>query len=696
MDKDAINAPRAAVEGDVAAELRQAQSALRESQQRLQAALTAAGTGTFRWDLADNTIDADFNLERIFGWKSTGGTRPIQEFIDVVHPDDRAVVILEIEKSKTQSAGAKIAFRVEWPNGSVRWVDAQATMALDAAGNPDYMIGACHDITARKNVEHELQDSAQRFEAVFNQAAVGIAVANLDGRLVKVNHKFAEILAYSASELEQRTFTDFTHPDDIARTYESMRALVELQLPEYVYEKRYLRKDGSLVWSRTRVAFLRNAFGVATQFIGVIEDITERKVADAALSALTDRVQAASEEREKLLISERHARTQAEHMSAMKDEFLATLSHELRTPLSAILGWSQLLRHAPLEQEEHVKGLDTIERNARIQQQLIEDLLDMSRITSGNLRLNIQPVQPVAFVEAALETILHAANAKGIQIVRNFEDSAGPIYGDAHRLQQVVWNLLSNAIKFTPRRGRVEIVLQRVDSHIRIAVADSGIGIQPEFIAQVFERFRQADSSTTRRQGGLGLGLSIVRHLVELHGGSASISSAGEGKGTTVTLLLPVQAARPTTDDDGTHPATHAKMPFDFRSTDLKGVSVLVVDDHADARELVERVLLACGATVYTAGNADDAVQLVEQHKPQVMISDIGMPDADGYELIRRIRALGAERGGALPAIALTAFARSDDRTRALRAGFLVHVSKPVEAAELVATVASVVGRTDH
>ena len=679
---------------DVADELQRTQHALRESQERLQAALTAEGTGTFRWDIPDNTIDSDSNLERIFGLESTGSTRPLEQFVGVVHPDDRAAVVATIEKSRAAGIDAHIEFRVEWENGSVHWVDARATMMRDAAGNPHYMIGACHDITDRKNIESDLRESARRFEAVFNQAAVGIAVASLDGRFVKVNHKFTDILGYTAAELEQRTFTDLTHPDDMIRTNESVRALVEQQLPEFVYEKRYLRKDGSPVWSRTRVAFLRDAAGVVKQFVGVIEDITQRKIADAELGALNTRLRAASEEREKLLISERHARAQAEHMSAMKDEFLATLSHELRTPLSAILGWSQVLRHTPFEPEEFARGLETIERNARIQQQLIEDLLDMSRITSGKLRLNIEPVLPVAFVEAAIETILHAANARGIQLARKLDDSTGPMYGDPHRLQQIVWNVLSNAIKFTPRDGRVEISLQRVDSQIEIVVADNGIGIQPEFIAQVFERFRQVDSSTTRRQGGLGLGLSIVRHLVELHGGSVSIASDGEGQGTAVTLLLPIQAIHPTTADDGALPAQPEKMPFDFRSLDLTGVSILVVDDHADARELVERVLLECGATVYTAGNADDAVQLVEGHKPQVMVSDIGMPDVDGYELIKRIRALGAERGGSLPAIALTAFARSEDRTRALRAGFLVHVSKPVEAAELVATVASVVGRT--
>jgi len=376
-------------------------------------------------------------------------------------------------------------------------------------------------------------------------------------------------------------------------------------------------------------------------------------------------------------------------MGALKDEFLATLSHELRTPLGAILGWTQLLkRRGQVGEAELREALDVIERNTRIQTQLIEDLLDMSRVTSGKLRLDVQPVEPADIVDAAVETVRPAADAKGIRIERMLDASAGPVSGDPHRLQQVAWNLLSNAIKFTPKDGKVQVALRRVGSHVEIAVADTGIGIAPEFIAHIFERFRQADGSTTRREGGLGLGLSIVKSLVELHGGSVHADSAGAGKGSTFRVLLPLAFAR-----DGSRAADEA-LTGTFVPADLAGLRVLVVDDHADARDLLRRVLAECGAVVLTASSAAAAVELVEKERPDILVSDIGMPGTDGYALLRQVRALGDARGGRLPAIALTAFARTEDRTRALRAGFLAHVAKPVDTSELVATIATVAGRT--
>lgn len=406
---------------------------------------------------------------------------------------------------------------------------------------------------------------------------------------------------------------------------------------------------------------------------------------------LYETAQLAAEEREQLLESERAARLEVERTSEMKDEFLANLSHELRTPLSAILGWTQVLRMRTTDNSELQQGLETIERNARVQTQLIDDLLDMNRITSGKVRLDIQPVEPVTFIEAAIETVRPAANAKGIRIEQLLDPTAGPISGDPGRLQQVAWNLLTNAIKFTSRGGKVQVLLERVDSHIELSVADTGIGIKPEFIAYVFERFRQADSSTTRQYGGLGLGLSIVKHLVELHGGSVFAKSAGAGCGATFTVQLPVTVIHRHADiGERQHPKTARLGTADQKPADLSGLKVLVVDDEPDARALIKHVLSACEAEVFTAGNAAEALMLLENEHPHLLVSDIGMPDVDGYELLKRVRALGRGRGGRIPAIALTAFARSEDRTRALRAGFLVHLSKPVEPIELVATVATV------
>ena len=403
--------------------------------------------------------------------------------------------------------------------------------------------------------------------------------------------------------------------------------------------------------------------------------------------------QRAAEDRKAQLDSERAARNSAERTSDIKDEFLATLSHELRTPLNAILGWSKILRTGAKDANDLAKGLEAIERNARAQTQLIEDLLDMSRITSGKLRLDIQPVRPAAFIEEAVDTVKTAADTKEIRLEKVLDPSVGPISGDPVRLKQVVWNLLSNAIKFTPHGGRVRVTLERANAYVEISVADTGCGVKPEFLPHLFERFRQADSSSTRQHSGLGLGLSIVKTLVDLHDGTVHAASPGVDQGTTVTVRLPSTApAREGVERRhavATQPATTNLTP-----TELEGLTVLVVDDQADARDLIRRVLEDCAATVLTAATANEALRLIEQRRPHVLVSDIGMPEVDGYELLKRVRAL-ATRGGRLPAIALTAFARSEDRTKALRAGFMVHVAKPVDPSELVATVASVAGRVD-
>jgi signal transduction histidine kinase/CheY-like chemotaxis protein len=434
---------------------------------------------------------------------------------------------------------------------------------------------------------------------------------------------------------------------------------------------------------------------------GVFRERDERLVVGIAAQAamaidnarLYEAAQKSAEERKRLLESERAARAEAERMSELKDDFLATLSHELRTPLSAILGWSQVLRRRKVSEAELRNAIDIIERNARAQTQLIEDLLDISAITSGKLRLEVQPLEPAAVIEGALETVRPSAAAKGIRLEKVLDPSAGPISGDPGRLQQVVWNLLSNAIKFTPKGGKVQVLLQRVDSQVEISVSDTGAGIRPEFLVHLFERFRQADASTTRKHGGLGLGLSIVRHLVELHGGTVRAHSAGEGQGASFSVRLPLAAVKAPADDAARlgHGGLRQPPP-DYRLSDLTGLRVLVVDDEPDARELLKRVLSDCGAEVLAASSAAEALALIRGRLLHVLVSDIGMPEVDGYELLRRVRAL-EEGSGRLPAIALTAFARSEDRTRALRAGFLVHMSKPVEPAELVATVASVAGR---
>jgi signal transduction histidine kinase/CheY-like chemotaxis protein len=393
-------------------------------------------------------------------------------------------------------------------------------------------------------------------------------------------------------------------------------------------------------------------------------------------------------DRTHLLEAERAARTELERVSLMKDEFLATLSHELRTPLNAILGWADILLTRASTTDDR-RGLETIARNARVQAQLIEDLLDMNRIVSGKIRLDIQRLDLAAIIEATLDSVGPSAEAKSLRVRKTLDPGAGPVFGDPQRIQQVVWNLLSNSIKFTPKGGRIDVLLRRMSSHVEILVSDSGAGIAPDFLPHVFERFRQADSSTTRKHGGLGLGLSIVKHLAELHGGSVEVQSAGEQQGATFIIKLPIRAIR---DGDDAHPTTRTSGVRDI-ALSLAGVRALVVDDDRDARELIASVLRGAGAEATLAGSGRDALTTLDASSFDVIISDIGMPEYDGYQLMRAVRARSPERGGKTPSIAVTAFARSEDRTRALLSGYQVHLSKPIEPHELVVTVASLTGK---
>ncbi len=422
----------------------------------------------------------------------------------------------------------------------------------------------------------------------------------------------------------------------------------------------------------------------------IIEDVTERVAREAEL-------QSQIEARTRLLASEKLARSEAERANRLKDEFLATISHELRNPLNAILGWAHMMRLGKLTPANVERAVETIYRNAKSQAQLVADLLDVSRIISGKLRLDVRTVDLISIVNAALDSVRPAVDAKGIQLQTILDAEAGPISGDADRLQQIVWNLLTNAVKFTPKGGEIQVKVQRIDSHAEIVVTDSGVGISKEFLPYVFDRFRQADASTTRIHGGLGLGLSIVRQLVDLHGGSVNVHSEGEGQGATFTITLPfVGVISNQKEAEPPHPIQGDDViPLDGLPS-LQGIKVLVVDDEADTRELICEVLKECGSEVITSCSVAEALQALEEHKPDILISDLGMPDEDGYSLISKIRALPAEHGGQIPAAALTAYARAEDRMRVLRSGFQFHLPKPVDSAELVTVVASLAGRAYH
>jgi signal transduction histidine kinase len=433
------------------------------------------------------------------------------------------------------------------------------------------------------------------------------------------------------------------------------------------------------VLTRAEARARSRAEGIATDLErsrqSLLESLEERKLVENA--------------RRQLLESEREARREAEAANRIKDDFLATVSHELRTPLNAMLGWAQLLRQGGLGEEGSGEAVEAIERNAQSQAQLIGDLLDSSRIMRGHVQVERTAVRLGDVIDAAVEAMAPSASAAGVEIRRTPDGAELKVLGDATRLQQVVWNLLSNSIKFTPPGGRVDVATERRGAQALIRVSDDGQGIKPEFLPHVFDRFRQADATTTRRKGGLGLGLAIVRSLVDMHGGTVEAHSEGEGRGAAFTVTLPLAEAAVTEKA----PAAAGAGAKDAAKVSLEGLRVLVVDDDDDARRLVGKILSRCGAAVSTAASAAEALALFEEQSPDVLLSDIGMPVEDGYGLIAKVRALGPERGGAVPAAALTAFARDEDRERALSAGFQMHVTKPVASTRLVRVVAELAGR---
>ncbi len=437
-------------------------------------------------------------------------------------------------------------------------------------------------------------------------------------------------------------------------------------------------------------------FQVEVGALGKWFDVFAGRIGDAALHQVgiifkdITAQRAAELEREQLLAAEQVARRDAERANQLKDQFLATVSHELRSPLHAMLGWLRILRSENLDASREEHALSVIERNARSQAQLVEDLLDVTRIMEGKLRLDLQATDLDAIIDGAVDSLRPMAEARGVTIVRPAEPS-GQATVDAHRVEQVLWNLISNAVKFTPTNGVVTVEVARTGAGVELAVIDTGMGIAPDFLPHVFERFRQADGSSTRKHGGLGLGLSIVRQLVELHGGTVSVHSEGEGRGTRFTVRLPSEPPRaelPAVERRITPSTGEAALD---PPPELAGMRILVVDDEADARETIRRLLSAVGAHVTAAGSAREALDVLRAERPALLLSDIGMPGEDGYALMAAVRALPVDEGGETPAIAVTAFARAQDRTRAIRAGFQSHVPKPIEPAELFAVIASLV-----
>jgi PAS domain S-box-containing protein len=529
-------------------------------------------------------------------------------------------------------------------------------------------------LRARELLEVEKRGEL-RFRALTDSMPQCVWAARADGEIFYCNRVWRE---YAGPEAGM-TFFDALSSEDLAGIQQAWRETIRSG-NKMEQELRLRRNDGEWRWHLVRVVPERDDRGRLVGFIATATDIdTQKRIEEA---------------NQRLLASETEARSQAEVANRTKDEFLATVSHELRTPLNAILGWTRMLRTGAVEPKQLTRVLETIERNARVQTQLIEDILDVSRIIAGKLRANVHRMDLHAVARSALDAVRPPADAKGVVLAAELEEGSQEFCGDPDRLQQVIWNLLANAIKFTPRDGRVELRVKRVLSDVEISVSDTGVGIARDFLPHVFDRFRQADSSITRAQGGLGLGLAIVRHLVEIHGGTVRAESEGEGKGARFAVRMPVRAVVPAAAVEpvaGGEPAQPRVEPAAAVAVaDLQGLYVLVVDDDADARDLVAAVLANHGASVRTVSNVDEAVAQVREKHPDVLLSDIGLPSEDGYALIRRVRAIAP----VLPAAALTAYAGPDDHKRALAEGFNAHVAKPIEPSDLALLVASLAGRT--
>jgi PAS domain S-box-containing protein len=649
-----------------------------------------------------------------------------------VHPDDRERFLKAYAESFDARRELSVEYRLRRHDGEYRWLLDSGVPRYDVDRQFQGYIGSCLDITDRRQGEEKLhlllESQRQDRHELETMNRIGrILAAELDReRLVQaltdeatatlraefgsffynvVDEGQEAYVLYTLSGVPREAFAGFPMPRNTAVFGPTFRGEGIVRSDDITADPRYGQSapyhgmpKGHLpvrsylaapVISRSGNVLGGLFFGHST--VGVFADREERILAGLAVQA------AIALDNSALLRQAEVAREQAERANRTKDEFLATVSHELRTPLNAIMGWAQLLLAsgtAADDPERRQRGLETVVRNAKLQSQLIDDLLDVSRIISGKMRLDVQSTDLAAVIDAAVEAIRPAAEAKQIQVRRVLDPFAGPVSGDPVRLQQVVWNLLSNAVKFTSKAGKVEVRLERVNSHIEILVADNGSGIAPDFLPYVFDRFRQLDASTTRRHGGLGLGLAIVRHLVELHGGTVRVKSPGDGQGSTFIVALPLSIAHLTPDEGQrrVHPAAEADDGdpcSEDSSLDLRGIRVLVVDDEPDARETLRQILEHCNAEVETVASAAEAISKLEAWRPDVLLSDIGMPGEDGYELIRRVRELPPDRGGRTPAAALTAFARGEDRRRALRAGFQMHLAKPVEIQELATVVAS-------
>ena len=692
----------------------------RESAERLSLALEAARLGDWSWDALTDLVTLSDRGAKIFGIPP-GPYLTWAQMRDLLHEEDRERARLEVERAIAEQIDYNIEYRVIQPKGNQRWVAAKGRATYGADGQVRGMIGIVQDTTEHRQAEAQLEEERETLEIInkigrmlsaeldlerlvqsLTDAATEIIDAEFGSFFYNVlDDKGGSYLLYALSGVPRERFANFPMPRTTELFGPTFRGEGVIRIADVKQDARYGKHppyygmpEGHLpVTSYLAVPVVsRSGEALGGLFFGhskpdIFTERHERIVTGLAGQA------AIAMDNARLYESAHKARQEAETANRIKDEFLATVSHELRTPLNAIFGWARLLKTGKLDQANAAQAVETIERSARAQGQIIEDILDVSRIITGKIRLEMSPIEIAPVIEAAVDSLRPTAEARRVRLQTVLDTGQNLVLGDTNRLQQVIWNLLSNAIKFTPKDGRVQVALERINSHVEIRVSDTGQGISREFLPYVFERFRQADSSTTREYGGLGLGLAIVRHLVELHGGSVAADSPGEGLGATFTISLPLTVinkssglvSRPQTLPNDHSGGARAQ---EGSGLELDGVRILVVDDEADARSLLTIILQQYGAEVKTAGSTLEGLEALKEWRPEVLVSDIGMPDRDGYELIREVRALGSAQGGDLPAIALTAYARSEDRLKALKAGFQAHIAKPIEPEELVTTIA--------
>ncbi len=678
-----VSAVHAAVRGrerqyqirDQIATISRAEEKARELQEQLEIALDASDLGTFHCEMPLGEIIWNQRCKQHF-FLPPDAEVDFDLFYSRLHPDDRERTREAVEACVFEDRIYDIEYRVVSPTGQIRWLRATGRTYYNMTNDPVCFDGTTQDITARKAAEAVVLETQERFQTLANLIPQLAWIAKPDGQAAWYNQRWYEFTGKTFEEMPTLDAESVHDPRELPRIKQSLKTALQTGEPwEDTFPLR--RHDGQFRWHLSRAVPFRDAQNRISLWFGTNTDITEQRQR--------------GEERQQLLDTERAARKEAERVSLMKDEFLATLSHELRTPLNVIFGWTQLLKMGKHNPETIAEGMNVIDRNVRLQTKLIEDLLDVSRIISGKIRLEVQSIDLLEIVAATIEGLQPAAEAKGIHLVKTVEPGKGSVNGDPNRLQQVLWNLVNNAIKFTPADGSIHVVVKRVDGSWELRVIDSGEGISPDFLPHLFERFTQADGSTTRKHGGLGLGLSIVKHLVELHGGTVWAESPGIGLGSTFGVRLPVKSDKPSDPVVSQIKSADADVETDHQLLKLPGVKALVIDDEPDARELLRRCLLASGVESQLAGSADEAVDLLSRFTPDVILSDIGMPVQDGYEFMRALR----RQGNKTPAVALTAFARPEDHIRSIQAGYQTHLSKPVEPAELLAVIAGLIGWFD-